>query len=50
MRSGRNDVWPFAGHGATFGMPLADIAPHHSVPQLSRIADTPDDNGINALI
>jgi hypothetical protein len=31
-------------------MPLAEVAPHHPAPEMSRKADTLDDNGINAMI
>jgi len=48
--SEQNEISQFAGHGAFFGMPLADIAPHHFGPQMSRKADTLDDNGINTMI
>jgi hypothetical protein len=43
-------ISPFAGHGAFFGMSLADIAPLQVVPKMSRKADTLDDTGINTLI
>jgi hypothetical protein len=44
------EILQFAGHGASFGMRLADIAPIHFMRQLSRKADTQDDIGINAMI
>jgi hypothetical protein len=44
------EISQFAGHGAFFGMHLADAAPHHIAPQMSRKADTLDDNGINTMI
>jgi hypothetical protein len=49
-RWGNDAISHFAGHGAFFGMPLADVAPHHPDPKMSRIPDTPNDNGINAMI
>jgi len=45
-----NENSQFAGRGTFFGMPLADVAPHHAAPEMSRKADTLDDNGINAMI
>jgi hypothetical protein len=48
--AGNDEILHFAGHGAYFGMHLADIAPHHRAQQMSRKADTSNDNGINAMI
>jgi hypothetical protein len=48
--AGPHEISQFAGHGAFFGMPLADIAPHHPVSRMSWKADTPYDNGINIMI
>jgi len=46
----QNANGPFAGHGAIFGMSLADIAVHHIAPGMSQNADTLNDNGINTMI
>jgi hypothetical protein len=48
--AGSDEISQFAGHGAFFGMPLADIAPHHHAQQMSRKADAPYDKCINAMI